>query len=228
LISKVADGEASPEEMRDVRPHLKGCLACKATLREYRATPARIAGLVPPVVALAGGGGKATGLLGRLIERFGGMGDAAGAKVAAVAAAGVVLAGGGAAGIDALHHDPPRVAPSAYEQTVSQPASAPATNARSASSAPVTSAPDPSTAAMQAAATAGAQNTADPSPKATADPKPATDPKPEFDPGTSSSDSSASDPKPTEFASNEFGAPATGTSGSGTSGSGSAAGEFAP
>src|SRR4051794_7754507 len=110
LISKVADGEASAEEMREVRPHLKGCLACKATLREYRAMPARVAGLVPPVVALAGGGGKASGSLARLIDRFAGVGDAAGAKVAAIAAAGAVLAGGGAAGIDALHHDPPRVA----------------------------------------------------------------------------------------------------------------------
>src|SRR4051794_9127302 len=54
VISKLADGEAGPEEMRRVRPHLKGCLACKATLREYRAAPARLAGLVP-VVALAGG-----------------------------------------------------------------------------------------------------------------------------------------------------------------------------
>src|SRR3954468_17570604 len=104
LISRVADGEASPEEMRALRPHLKGCLACKATLREYRAAPARIAGLVPPVVALAGGG-KA-GLLARLMDRFSGMSDTAGAKVAAVAASAVVLAGGGAAGLDALHHDP--------------------------------------------------------------------------------------------------------------------------
>src|SRR4051794_1477308 len=82
LISKVADGEASADEMRTVRPHLKGCLACKATLREYRATPSRIAGLVPPVVALGGG---ASTFFGRLLERFGGMGDAAGAKLAAVA-----------------------------------------------------------------------------------------------------------------------------------------------
>src|SRR3954447_13867772 len=118
LISKVADGEATPEEMRVVRPHLKGCLACKATLREYRATPARLAGLVPPVVALAGGGGGAAGFLGRIAqalqERFAGMGDATGAKLAAVAASAAVIAGGGAAGIDALHHDPPAVAPSAY------------------------------------------------------------------------------------------------------------------
>src|SRR3954454_6444636 len=64
LISKVADGEATPDEMRAVRPHLKGCLACKATLREYRATPTRLAGLVPPVVAMAGGG--RVGFAGRM------------------------------------------------------------------------------------------------------------------------------------------------------------------
>jgi RNA polymerase sigma factor (sigma-70 family) len=81
VISKVADGEASPEEMRTVRPHLKSCLACKATLREYRAAPARLAGLVPPVVALAGGGAQtAPSLLARLVDRFAGMGDAAGAR----------------------------------------------------------------------------------------------------------------------------------------------------
>ncbi|HYZ29933.1 MAG TPA: sigma-70 family RNA polymerase sigma factor, partial [Thermoleophilaceae bacterium] len=122
LISKVADGEASPEEMRVVRPHLKGCLACKATLREYRAAPPRIAGLVPPVAALAGGGGGTAGLLGRLLqathERFAGVGDVAGTKVATIAASAVVLAGGGAAGIEVAHHDAPAVAPSAYEQSI--------------------------------------------------------------------------------------------------------------
>jgi RNA polymerase sigma factor (sigma-70 family) len=78
LISKLADGEASAEEMRIVRPHLKGCLACKATLREYRAAPGRVAGLVPPVVALTGGGGATAGFLGRLLqavqERFAALG----------------------------------------------------------------------------------------------------------------------------------------------------------
>jgi RNA polymerase sigma factor (sigma-70 family) len=179
LISKVADGEASSEEMRLVRPHLKGCLACKATLREYRETPARVAGLVPPVVALAGGGGGASGFVGRVLERFAGMGDAAGAKVAAVAAAGVVLAGGGAAaGVDALHHDPPRVAPSAYA------APAAAAPDPSSAAAPTPSAPDPSPAVIDAVAHTGA----DPAPRAS-DPNPAnapvSDSQPEFDPGVS-------------------------------------------
>src|SRR5256885_7005002 len=102
LISRVADGEASPEEMRTVRPHLKGCLACKATLREYRAAPARIAGLVPPVVALAGSGapgGLLARIAGALQGRLAGLTDmAASQKAAAVAASAVVIASGGAAG----------------------------------------------------------------------------------------------------------------------------------
>src|SRR5436190_8907500 len=192
LISKLADGEASGAEMRIVRPHLKGCLACKATLREYREMPGRLAGLVPPVVALAGGGGDAPGLLARILARFAGMGDAAGAKAAAVAASAVVLAGG-AAGIDALHHDPPSVAPSAFadEATPAMPA---APNAQPA--APASAAPDPSAAAIQAVT---AEPASDPPPAAHADTakpapreEPVPDSMPEFDPGVSS----APDPAP--------------------------------
>jgi RNA polymerase sigma factor (sigma-70 family) len=173
VISKVADGEASPEEMRLVRPHLKGCLACKATLREYRATPARLAGLVPPVVAI---GGSAPGLFARLLDRFAGMGDAAGAKVAAVAAAGVMLAGGGA-GVEAMHHDAPAVTPSAFSQnTASKAAQAvPAT-------APASAAPDPSSAAIHAVSPAADPPAAN-APAPNQDLKPV-DPQPEFDPGT--------------------------------------------
>jgi hypothetical protein len=178
VISKVADGEATAEEMHLVRPHLKGCLACKATLREYRATPARLAAVVPPVVALAGddGGGGAGGLLARLVERFAGMGDAAGAKVAAVAAAGAMLAGGGAvAGVDVLHHDAPRVAPSAFADPVRS-AGARSVSTRAAAAQPASSAPDPSTAAIQAVA--------DPAPGASTEPAAKrADPRPEFDPG---------------------------------------------
>ncbi|MEA2495369.1 MAG: hypothetical protein QOJ29_3280, partial [Thermoleophilaceae bacterium] len=207
LISKAADGEASADEMRLVRPHLKSCLACKATLREYRATPARVAGLVPPVVAIAGGGGDAPGFMARLLERFTGMGDAAGAKVAAVAASAVVLAGGSAAGLSALHHDPPAVAPSAFAQAQAEPEPSP-------TPAPPPSAPDPSAAAIQAVST---HTPAPPSaPVATSTPtadedKPAAaDPTPEFDPGTQvaptvKADVQKSTPKRPSRAGGEFG-----------------------
>jgi RNA polymerase sigma factor (sigma-70 family) len=190
LISKVADGEATPDEMRLVRPHLKSCLACKATLREYRETPARLAGLVPPVAVLAGGSGSGAGLMTRLLERFGGIGDAAGAKVAAVAASAVVLAGGGAvAGVDPLHHDPPAVAPSAFADSAARDAAAASSDPSAAAAAPTASAPDPSAAAIQAVA--------DPHPaRSGADPQPLADPKPsdpiaEFDPGMGASGGSS-------------------------------------
>jgi hypothetical protein len=211
LISKVADGEATPEEMRKVRPHLKGCLACKATLREYRATPARLAGLVPPVVALTGGGGAGSGFVGRLLERFAGMGDATGAKVAAVAASAALLAGGGAAGVEALHHDAPPVAPSAYAQEPT------ATGTSSATTPSSSAAPDPSAAAIEAVANSAPGASPDPQPQPAATP----DPVPEFDPGMSGADSA---PAP-RSASAET-APAASARREASAGSGSV--EFAP
>jgi RNA polymerase sigma factor (sigma-70 family) len=188
VISKVADGEATPEEMGTVRPHLKGCLACKATLREYRATPARLAGLVPPVVALAGGGGGSAGFLGRLLERF--SSDAVSAKVAAVAASAVVLAGGGAAaGIDAIHHDAQPVAPSAFADR-SKASAPPATSVDPPAP---TSAPDPSTAAIHAVTTSKPAQ-ASPFRGSAAPEANAADPMPEFDPGTPASVPASSDP----------------------------------
>jgi hypothetical protein len=183
LISKVADGEAGAAEMRLVRPHLKNCLACKATLREYRATPSRLAGLVPPVAVLAGGGGGAdAGFLARLLqsvqERFAGLGDVAGAKAAAVAASAVVLAGGGAAGVEAIHHDPPPV-PSAAFGSAATPAAA------AADPAPAAAAPDPIVVATQPASSSPSSPKPVPAdtkstPTATKTASPAA---PEFDPG---------------------------------------------
>jgi RNA polymerase sigma factor (sigma-70 family) len=87
LVSALADGEASEEELATVRPHLRGCLACRARLREYRSAPARAAAAVVPVGALAS-----------LWESLRGAAHAAGAhKAAAVVASTAVLAGGGAA-----------------------------------------------------------------------------------------------------------------------------------
>jgi RNA polymerase sigma factor (sigma-70 family) len=189
LISKVADGEASAAEMRAVRPHMKGCLACKATLREYRATPTRLAGLVPPVVVLASG--SRAGFVGRMLaglhERFGSTGDVVGAKAAAVATSAVVLVGGGAAGVEALHHDPPRVAPSAFAADRGAASVPTATPIASQPPAADPATPDPVTPAAtvfasQPAAPAAQQPSPDPQPAANG---------PEFDPGTGSS---ASDP----------------------------------
>jgi RNA polymerase sigma factor (sigma-70 family) len=256
LISKLADGEASADELGALRPHLKACLACKATLREYRAAPGRIAGLVPPVAALAGGGGT-SGFLGRLLEalqeRYAGVSEIAGAKLAAAAASAVVLAGGGAAGINATHHDPPAVAASAFAPAPAKPAAAAAANVPAAM-APTTSEsgapPDPSAAAMAAVAALApgpaqpAPEHQRPAPEPPASPT-AAEPLPEFDPGTTAG---APPPPPREFSqmptptaspASEFGGPAprppaaesqaaAPTRPATTGSTGAAAGEFGP
>ena len=96
---------------------MRTCLSCRARLREFRATPERVAALVPPAALVATDGG---GPLRSLIESLVGAGDrfhaatelATGQKVAAVAASAAALAGGGTA-IDefANHQGPPPPVP---------------------------------------------------------------------------------------------------------------------
>src|SRR4051812_5720111 len=112
LVSLLADGELSGDELRRLRPHMKSCLACRALLAEYRAVPPRVAALVPPAALVAGAvggdGGALRGafetLVGAVQERVGALGERAhaatelgtGGKLAAVAASAAALAGGGA------------------------------------------------------------------------------------------------------------------------------------
>lgn len=113
LLSALADGEANAEQLATLRPHMRTCLSCRARLREFRATPERVAALVPPAALVAADGG---GPVRNLIESVAGLGDrlhaaaelATGQKVAAVAASAAALAGGGTA-IDefANHQGPP-------------------------------------------------------------------------------------------------------------------------
>jgi len=111
-LSALADGEASPQDIAELRPHLRSCPACRATLRELHAAPAQVALLVPPaavgLAAHAAGGGVAAhaeaglhALLDRvtlLAARLQGAFEAVpGAKLAAVAASTAAIAGGGVA-----------------------------------------------------------------------------------------------------------------------------------
>jgi RNA polymerase sigma factor (sigma-70 family) len=112
-LSTLADGEASPHDVAELRPHLRACPACRATLRELHAAPAQVALLVPPAAVglaahAAGGGGVAAhaevglhALLDRvtlLAARLQGAFEAVpGAKLAAVAASTAAIAGGGVA-----------------------------------------------------------------------------------------------------------------------------------
>src|SRR5207237_814218 len=54
VLSAVADGEASADDLLAVRPHLRNCGGCRATIRDFRAAPAYVGVLVPFVAVAAG------------------------------------------------------------------------------------------------------------------------------------------------------------------------------
>jgi RNA polymerase sigma factor (sigma-70 family) len=113
LLSLLADGEATAAQLAELRLHLRGCPACRATLRTFHAAPAKVAVLVPPILvplaASAASGGSLLGHVELALHAFGervtraalrvqGAVEAMpGAKLAAVAASSAALAGGGAA-----------------------------------------------------------------------------------------------------------------------------------
>ena len=126
LISAAADGEAGADDMLALRRHMRGCLACRAALREAREVPARVAAVAPVGIALGVGGGDAV-VVDRLHaawhwlqERVASLAVrghevvemATAHKAAAVAASAAALAGGGAATVSTIggeDDDRPRV-----------------------------------------------------------------------------------------------------------------------
>jgi len=137
LLSALADGEASAAELAELRPHLRACPACRATLRDCHALPARVAALVPPAFAGAAAAPSHPSLLDHvgaglqvLAERAtllaarvqGALEAAPAAKLAAVAASTAAIAGGGVALEQASH------APAALSRDVV--ATAPSARAR--------------------------------------------------------------------------------------------------
>src|SRR5918998_1365661 len=135
LLSALADGEATAEELGRLRPHMKTCLACRATLRAFREAPEQVAALSPPAALLASDpdGGPLRSVFESMIgaaqqkaavvsDRAGAVAElATGQKVAAVAASAAALAGGGTA-VDQLagHVGPPQPPPAA-EQVEAKP-----------------------------------------------------------------------------------------------------------
>jgi RNA polymerase sigma factor (sigma-70 family) len=126
-LSALADGEASAEDVAALRPHLRHCPACRASLREFRAAPTSVAALAGPATLAVpaapvpdplDGDGDGPSLVARawdavaggLHERVvlsshklhAGIEAVSAGKVAAVAASATALAGGGAA---ALHRE---------------------------------------------------------------------------------------------------------------------------
>jgi RNA polymerase sigma factor (sigma-70 family) len=104
LLSRLVDGEATAEDLAALRPHLRSCLACRATLREFRDTPARVAAFAPLLVA--------PGFLARALRRAQDLLTHVGAqKTAAVVAVAGALVGGGASALHHGHSPPPRPEP---------------------------------------------------------------------------------------------------------------------
>jgi RNA polymerase sigma factor (sigma-70 family) len=124
LLSALADGEATMRQRAELRPHLRVCSACRATLRDFRETPRQVAALVPvglvPLVAtdptsVASQFATVVHALGEratfAAARFQGAIEALpGTKVAAVAASTAAIAGGGAV-IEHAADAPAREAP---------------------------------------------------------------------------------------------------------------------
>jgi RNA polymerase sigma factor (sigma-70 family) len=116
LLSRLVDGKASAEDMRALWPHLRSCLACRATLRDHREAPGRVAALVP----LLG----MPHLLARGLRRLQDLLGLVGAhKTATVVAATAAIAGGGVA-VHAIQqgHRPPPKPPAHHHRHTPKPA----------------------------------------------------------------------------------------------------------
>jgi DNA-directed RNA polymerase specialized sigma24 family protein len=118
LLSRVADGEASSEDMEELRPHIKGCASCRATLREYYEAPRQLTLLLGPLgfAAATAGGAKAGGAW---------FSFAALQKAAAGVAATAALAGGGAVAVHEMDVPPPRPSHAAHAVAARPTAAAP-------------------------------------------------------------------------------------------------------
>jgi DNA-directed RNA polymerase specialized sigma24 family protein len=124
VLSAMADGEASPEQVLELRPHLRNCPGCRATLRALQDSHRPLAALlpVPFVVTEAGFGDQLAQLATRVYESVaGGLHEravnsftkaqavveaSAAGKVAVVASAAAAVAGGGYVSVERLVEQP--------------------------------------------------------------------------------------------------------------------------
>ena len=165
VLSAIVDGEATPDQFTAVRPHLRHCGACRATLRElYEAQPALHALLPVAAVATVGGTGWMESLVGAFGDRMAKAQSVVEAisssKAAAVMASTAVVATGGASAAER-----PAVAPLA--------SMTPAPIVRHAE-------PRPSRAVAAAATVVVARKRVQARPVATPTPAPTPPPKAEF------------------------------------------------
>src|SRR4051812_3724549 len=71
VLAGMVDGEASAEQLLELRPHLRNCAGCRAALRELRGSNAPLAALFPVGgVGLTGDGGGHLDAAGDLLSRL--------------------------------------------------------------------------------------------------------------------------------------------------------------
>jgi RNA polymerase sigma factor (sigma-70 family) len=109
-LSAIVDGEATAAQLSDVRPHLRNCTGCQATLRSLRESTPPLRAVLP--LGLVGATAKLSGLLDRVagladgapaVAASGGL-SVGGAKLAGLLAAGAVAVGGGTVAVETDHH----------------------------------------------------------------------------------------------------------------------------
>ena len=117
VLSAIVDGEATSEQLVDLRPHLRNCPGCRATLRTLRDSAQPLAAVLPiPLAAVLGGEDQLTNVVTRVYETIvGGFHEravysftkaqsaveaASAGKLAAVAASAAAVAGGGYATVE--------------------------------------------------------------------------------------------------------------------------------
>jgi RNA polymerase sigma factor (sigma-70 family) len=103
VISAMVDGEATSEQLVELRPHLRNCPGCRATLRTLRDSSAPLAAIMPiPLIATATADSaeRVSNLLTRIYEMVaGGLHDRAATSVTKVQALVETTAAGKAAAI---------------------------------------------------------------------------------------------------------------------------------
>ena len=117
VLSAMVDGEASSEQIVDLRPHLRNCPACRATLKTLQDSGEPLGAVLPiPLAAVLGGEDQLTNIVTRVYETIvGGFHEraaysftkaqtaveaASAGKLAAVAASAAAVAGGGYATVE--------------------------------------------------------------------------------------------------------------------------------
>jgi hypothetical protein len=161
VVSAMIDGEATPQQVLEVRPHLRNCSACRAVMRDADRQSASLAALFPVGAGVGAGGGHAVpapdgGFLARIYEAVASavheravasaikvqaaLDAATAGKVAAVAASAAAVAGGGVAVVDKAVVA--RDGAERREIAHRAPAAARAAVSAAAGPAPVTSRPD--------------------------------------------------------------------------------------